>query len=82
MDLKNIKAQLELSKKALSEYKKQNTIFEQILQNAIKGAPEEDQGEIEKIRILTIKVTNLAKAGKLEEAQTLIKDYQNGGQGN
>lgn len=80
MDLKNIKAQLELSKKAIQETKNQNRIFETILQEAIKGAPKEDKKEIQRLQNMSRKAINLAKQGKLEEAQTLIKSFSDGGQ--
>lgn len=76
MDLKNIKKQIELSKNAVSEMKKQNAIFDTLLQEAIKGAPEEHKPAIDKMRSVVIKVKNLAKNGKLQEAQELIKQYQ------
>lgn len=78
MDFKNINAQLKLSEKAIQEYKKQNRIFEQILSEAIKGAPEKDKSEIQKVKSFTEKVKGLVKEGKLEEAQTLIKNYTHG----
>lgn len=80
MDLKNIKAQLELSKKAIQETKNQNRIFETILQEAIKGAPKEDKKEIQRLQNMSRKAINLAKQGKLKEAQTLIKSFSDGGQ--
>lgn len=80
MDLKNIKAQLELSKKAIQETKNQNRIFETILQEAIKGAPKEDKKEIQRLQNMSRQAINLAKQGKLEEAQTLIKSFSDGGQ--
>lgn len=80
MDLKNIKAQLQLSKKAIQETKNQNRIFETILQEAIKGAPKEDKKEIQRLQNMSRQAINLAKQGKLEEAQTLIKSFSDGGQ--
>lgn len=82
MSFKNIQSQLELSRKAISEMNKQNTIFETLLQEAIKGAPEEDKKEIDRIRSLTLKVQKLAKEGRIEEAQTLIKEHNYGGKNN
>lgn len=82
MSFKNIESQLELSRKAISEMKKQNTIFETLLSEAIKGAPEEDKKEIDKIRSLTLRVQKLAKEGRIDEAQSLIKDYNYGSQNN
>lgn len=80
MDLTDLHNQMKLSKNAVVEINKQNRIFERTIQQAIKGAPEQDKKEIEKIRLLTIKALNLAKQGKIEESQQLIKDFQNGRQ--
>lgn len=76
MNLDNIKSQLELTRSAVSEMKKQNTIFDTTLQEAIKGAPEEHKAEIDKMRLTILKVKNLAKNGRLQEAQNLIKQNQ------
>lgn len=78
MDLKHIHAQLELSKKAVSEMNKQNRIFDNLLNEAVKGAPEKDKKTIESLRIKSMKAIRLAKEGKSEEAQQIIKDLQNG----
>lgn len=80
MDLQHIKAQLELSKKAIQETKNQNRIFETILQEAIKGAPKEDKHKIQHLQNMSRKAISLAKQGKLEEAQNLIKSFSDGGQ--
>jgi hypothetical protein len=82
MDFKFLQSQMELAKKSISEIKNQNTIFETLLHEAIKGAPEEDKQEIERVRALSVKALNLAKAGKTKEAQDLIKNFRHGGQSN
>lgn len=79
INTKTLKQQLENAKKLASQINVQNTIFEQTLQEAVKGAPEEDKRELEKVRVLSIKAISLAKKGKLEEAQDVIKQFQNGG---
>ncbi len=79
MDFKTVQQQIKLSKKAIEETKVQNRIFENLLQEAIKGAPEEDKNQVQKIQVFANKVLSLAKEGKQEEAQSLIKDFKYGG---
>lgn len=79
INVETLKQQLENAKKLASQINVQNTIFEQTLQEAVKGAPEEDKQKLEKVRVLSIKAISLAKKGKLEEAQDVIKQFQNGG---
>lgn len=78
MDLNAVKRQLESVQKLASSAKEQNAIFETLLQEAVKGAPEEDKPIIEKVRIMSIKAVALAKEGKSEEAQNLIKQFEYG----
>jgi len=80
IDIKTLKAQAELSKKMLVEINNQNRIFEQTIESAMKGAPDKDKPEMNKIRMLTKKAIALAKEGKSEEAQQLIKDFSHGHQ--
>lgn len=80
IDLNTIKRQAELSKKLFAELNNQNRIFENIIESAMKGAPEKDKPEINRIRMLTKKAIALAKEGKSEEAQQIIKDFQHGNQ--
>lgn len=81
-NFENIRAQTELFKKTVKEYKKQNENFLTVLNETLKNAPEKDQGKVEEVRILTSKVFGLAKQGKVEEAQKIIKDFSNGSKGN
>ena len=78
IDLKTIEQQAKATKTAIAEIKKQNRTFETILQEAVKGAPKEDKQVIENVRLLSIKAMNLAKEGKIEEAQNLIKTFKDG----
>lgn len=80
IDLKTIKAQSELSKKLFKEIENQNRIFENTIESAMKGAPESDKAKINEIRMLSQKSINLAKQGKLDDAQTLIKNFRHGDQ--
>lgn len=82
MDISKLKEQLENAKKLASSIKQQNTIFEATLQEAVKGAKEEDKPEIERVRVLSIKAMALAREGKSQEAQDLIKQFKDGSQSN
>ncbi len=75
MSLDNIRAQTELAKKAMEQINVQSRIFETILHEAIKGAPNEDKETIQAYSVLHKKAVNLAKQGKLKEAQELIKNF-------
>lgn len=78
IDLNTIIEQGKLAQKAVVEIKNQNRIFESILQEAVKGAPNEDKKKVEEVRLLSLKAINLAKEGKIEEAQNLIKIFKDG----
>jgi hypothetical protein len=80
IDLKTIKAQSELSKKLFKEIENQNRIFEKTIESVMKGAPESDKPKINQIQMLSQKAINLAKQGKLEDAQNLIKNFRHGNQ--
>lgn len=80
MDLNTLKQQLETSKKMFSEINNQNRIFGELIDNAMKGAPDQDKPEISKMKLMMTKAVNLAKQGKTEEAQTLVKQFSNGNQ--
>lgn len=82
IDLNATKQQAETVKKLLKEVNKQNRIFENIIDSALKGAPESDKSEINKIRILSQQAVNLAKQGKLDDAQNLIKNFKSHGNQN
>ena len=82
MELHQLQELLKSSEKAVSEIKNQNRIFETTLQEAVKGAPIEEKDNIDQMRIFSLKIIELAKQGKSEEAQQLIKEFKNGGQSN
>lgn len=78
MDLKMVLEQSELAQNAMDQIKVQNRIFENTIQQALIGAPESDKKEIDNVKNLMANVTKLAKEGKINEAQNLIKEFQNG----
>lgn len=77
IDFENIEQQIDLSKKAVLEMKKQNRIFESVLEESIKNAPVEYKKDIEKAKIVYKKAIELAKKGKSEEAQKIINNFKN-----
>ena len=82
MSLEHIKAQMELSKKAIQETQNQSRIFEQVLQEAVEGAPNEDKMAIHKLQNMSKRAIALAREGKLDEAQNLIKSFSDAGKSN
>ena len=80
IDIENVQQQQKMVQKMIEEINNQNRIFEQTIDSAMKGAPESDKKEIEKIRILAKKAISLAKQGKSDEAQNLIKQFSHGNQ--
>lgn len=78
IDFKTLEQQARVSQKLVMEIKNQNRTFDNIIQEAVKGAPNEDKKKVEEFRLLSINAINLAKEGKIEEAQNLIKSFQDG----
>ncbi len=68
----------ELSKKAVEEMKKQIRVYEQTMEATVKNAPDDQKKELESVRLMSIRALNLAKQGKSDEANQLIKDFRNG----
>ncbi len=76
-------AQLQKNSELLAEQMKQSfSIFEKKIEDALLQAPEEDKKAIEDVKAVTQRAINLAKMGKAEEANKLLKDFQNGRQSN
>ena len=73
-----IDQQVKLANKAIEEMKNQNRIFENIIKETLINAPESDKNQIQRFQAMSIKAMNLAKKGKTEEAQNLIKNFKNG----
>ncbi|AHK11387.1 hypothetical protein F132_41 [Flavobacterium sp. phage 1/32] len=51
--------------------------FDKVFEEVIKGVPEDQKGQIEKVKIISNKAIQLAKEGRQEEANELIKTIQN-----
>ena len=77
----NINQMLELAKRSSIQLNQEIAIFDKILLDTIKNAPEDDKSDIERVKALATKAINLAKMGKAEEAQQVIKDFQHEHQG-
>ena len=78
----NIKELQELSRKAVSELNTQIRIFESSINQTLENVNEDEKSEVEKLKALSTKAINLAKMGKADQAQQLIKDYQDERKGN
>lgn len=78
MDINHINELLSTSRKALEQIQNQTRIFEGVIDNVLENAPNGDKQEIQGVQILMKKALNLAKQGKGEEAQKIIKDFQDG----
>jgi hypothetical protein len=52
------------------------SIFDKTLAQTLENAPEADKGKIEEVKALAQRAINLAKMGKAEEAQAVIKQFQ------
>lgn len=82
MDMNHIQRQLELTQSTVKSFKEQNRIFDELLKEAVKGAPEKDKKAVQKIQLLSMEVLEHAKKGDLKKAQELIKSFKHGGQSN
>ena len=73
----NLKQLQEMAKESGKKLNLELRIFDETMAEAIKGAPSTDKNAIEQIKGLSQKAINLAKNGKVKEAQELIKDFNN-----
>lgn len=78
----NIQQLLNLSKQASSQINLQVQILDTTFSDLLKNLPQDEANEVDKLKALTQKAINLAKQGKAEEAQELIRNYQNGSKSN
>lgn len=76
MDINNIKKQIELGKDAAKLLSEQNSIFEKIMDSAIKGVEPDQKTKVEELKALSQRAFFLAKKGKSEEAKQLIKNFK------
>lgn len=73
----NLKQLQEMARESSKKLNLELRIFDETMAEAIKGAPEEHKKTIEEIKGLSQKAINLAKNGKVKEAQQIIKDFNN-----
>lgn len=78
-NFESLQQQAEMSKRAVEEMKRQIRLYEQTMETMVKTAPDDQKTELESVRLMSIRALNLAKQGKSDEAQQLIKDFKNGG---
>lgn len=74
----NLKQLMKLAEKSMEQINKEIRIFELTLDESIKNVDDNDKGEIESLKALSTKAINLAKMGKAEKAQEIIRNFQNG----
>lgn len=77
-DYKRLQELSKIGRKASKELESLVDGFSESLDIVIRNAPEQDKGEIEKVKALFNKSFNLAKQGNTVEATEIIKNYQNG----
>lgn len=78
MDFNKILEQAKTGERAIEEMNRQTKNFGDVLSVAVKGAPVEHQKEMEDLRVMALKAINLAKQGKQDEANQLIKKFSDG----
>lgn len=71
-----------LAEKSIDELQGQINLFDLYLQETIKSVSEEDKKEVEKVRAISTQAFELAKMGKANEAQELIKKFEDERKGN
>lgn len=79
MEFDKILQQMKMADKAIDQIKIQTRNFEQLMEQSVKSVPDADKQKVEEIRVLSIKAFELAKQGKGDEAQQLIKKFQDNG---
>lgn len=78
MDINKIMEQVKAGERAIDEMNRQTKSFGDVMSAAVQGAPTKDQKEMEKLRVMAMKAINLAKEGKTDEANQLIKNFSDG----
>lgn len=74
----NLQQLMNLAQKSAQQINKEITIFDQWIKDVQKNVPDDQKSQVEEINALLIKAVNLAKMGKAEEAQELVKNYKHG----
>ncbi len=64
------------------ELNKQIDLMGDVVKETLKDAPEDQKSEIEQLQALMTKSFNLAKQGKADQVNDLIKNFRNGRKSN
>jgi len=75
MNIDDIKERARVSMEAIKQMREQEKIFEGVIKEAIKNAPEEAKKDISRFNDLFMDVKRLAKSGDISQAEELIKNF-------
>jgi hypothetical protein len=75
---KDIEELMQLSQQASKQMKNQMNLMDANFKILMKELPADQSKEVSNLQVLSKKAFALAKEGKTEEAQELIKNYKNG----
>jgi hypothetical protein len=78
----NIQQLIDLSKKANAQMNMQVAVLDKTFAELLKKLPQDEANEVDRLKSLTQKAIRMAKDGKADEAQELIRNYQNGRKSN
>ena len=73
----NLKQLQEMAKESSKKLNLELRIFDETMAEAIKGVPDSEKQIVEQVKGLSQRAINLAKNGKIEQAQQIIKDFNN-----
>ena len=74
MDLGSL---IKLSEQNTKQIEIEMAKFDKVFEEVVKGVPEDQKGEVERVKIICNKAIALAKEGKQEESNQLIKTIKN-----
>ncbi len=67
---------IKFANKQTQEYQEKLQVLDELMAGVLKNAPDKDKTKISEIQGLMQRTINLAKAGKLSEAQAEIKEFE------
>lgn len=73
VDIEQLK---KLSEKAGKQMQRQMRLLDSTFSEMMVNLPEDEAKKVEKLKVLTNKAIQLAKQGKADEAQNIIKEFQ------
>lgn len=77
----HLKELTEMAKKSSDELNNAINIFGSSMDELIKELPDEEKGEVERVKGLMQRVINMSKNGRVSDAQDLIKNFSYGRKG-